>query len=153
MEWRPVFCFEDSHQVSDDGKVRSVITGELLPEIRDSRGFICVTLPMPESRRRIRKRVCDLVWDSFCEPRESLSWTACHKDGNKLNNSVGNLKLKFINSGKSSLSSDDAVEILGRRMMCTKSNIAELATEFGVTERTIQLLLSGETHKEHRRHL
>lgn len=142
-----MFCFEDSHQVSDDGKVRSVITGELLPEIRDSRGFICVTLPMPESRRRIRKRVCDLVWDSFVGNRFSLSLRVCHKDGNRRNNRITNLTLKDPLASNSNLAYEEVVEILGRRSTLRHNDIQELADEFEVTTSTIRGLLSGKTYK------
>lgn len=99
-EWRAIPGFEGSYEVSSHGRVRSLdrivlhkdgnqrrCTGRVLRPNRDTRGYLRVAL----SSGRPVHRIHVLVLEAFVGPRPP-GGSACHSDGNQLNNHVSNLR-------------------------------------------------------------
>jgi hypothetical protein len=102
-QWRPVFGFEDSYEVSDQGRVRSVhrvimrrngvpktIAAHVLSQfVVPPAGYQYVHLW--RANKRTSKGVHVLVLEAFCGPRPP-DMAACHNDGDATNNHAGNLR-------------------------------------------------------------
>lgn len=100
--WRPVVGFEGLYEVSDHGRVRSVerfVRGKagvrsprvsrVLALSANTHGYLHVSLSRENKRRTAY--VHGLVLQAFVGPRpEGLE--ACHQDGDKTNNAIGNLR-------------------------------------------------------------
>lgn len=87
--WIPVIDYEDYYEVSNDGLVRSVRSGEILDGWVNSYGYRTVSLVV--AGERATKKVHRLVALAFI-PTISGKDFVNHKDGNKLNNCVENLE-------------------------------------------------------------
>jgi len=94
--WRPVPDYETLYSVSSDGQVRRELTrtsgkqGTLKTVGPDSAGFQCVCLSRPNDRGR-QIAVHRLVWKAFRGPIP-INKIIVHIDGNRLDNSLANLK-------------------------------------------------------------
>ena len=102
-EWRPVRGFEGFYEVSTRGRVRSVprvveyrdgrvreYEGVVLAQSDNGYGYRVVTLSRSKSCKKVRL-VHQLVMEAFFGPRpEGLD--TCHRDNDKTNNSLGNLR-------------------------------------------------------------
>jgi len=104
-QWRPVVGFEDSHQVSDRGRVRSVgrvvhkrdrthqtIEGRLLqPRLSEDGTYLVVRLC--KGGRGYWRSVARLVTEAFLPaPRHKKGYTVHYIDGRKENVCVSNLR-------------------------------------------------------------
>lgn len=101
--WAPLPGYGDVYEVSDHGNVRSldrIVNGpfgckqlargrQLRPRINtDGRRAVCLSLDGAERQRL----VAQLVLEAFVGPRPSAGMHACHSDGNKLNDTLANLR-------------------------------------------------------------
>ena len=103
-EWLPCPDYEDSYEVSNLGRVRSVdrvsgsrpgiIKGKVLKPFLNRRKYLEVNLF--KNSKSIPKIIHRLVAKAFLDNPENKSQVN-HKDGNKLNNSISNLEW-FTNS-------------------------------------------------------
>lgn len=88
-EWRPVVGYEGRYEVSDLGRVRSLLTNTVLkPMIAASGGYHVVALHN-EGQRMVR--VNRIVLTAFVgeAPNGTVS---CHNDGDPTNNALRNLR-------------------------------------------------------------
>lgn len=96
-EWRPVVGFEGWYEVSNQGRVKRVAAGTrgcgLLNPARDNYGYFNTHLSSGNGARVTRRhhRVHKLVAAAFLGPCPP-GYTVNHIDGDKLNNTVGNLE-------------------------------------------------------------
>lgn len=88
IEWRTVQK-NDHYEVSDNGEVRSLITGKTLAQFKNNSGYYRVSLWRDNSGRN--ELVHRLVAEAFI-PNPLGKRTVNHKDGDKSNNSVENLE-------------------------------------------------------------
>jgi hypothetical protein len=103
-EWLPCPGYEDSYQVSDLGRVRSIdrvsgsrpgiIKGKVLKPFLNRRKYLEVNLF--KNSKSIPKIIHRLIAKAFLNNTENKPQVN-HKDGNKLNNSISNLEW-FTNS-------------------------------------------------------
>lgn len=90
--WRPIPGFEDLHQVSDHGRVRSLSASGawLIREQRtDLQGYRVITLHKYRGSKNMA--VSRAVLLAFTGPCPK-GWHACHTDGVKTNNLLSNLR-------------------------------------------------------------
>ena len=87
--WKPIDEWEGLYSVSDDGRVKSLRTGQIkTPDINNC-GYARVLLC--DGDRRKRRFVHQLVAAAFCDGF-FVGATVNHIDGNKLNNCAENLE-------------------------------------------------------------
>lgn len=84
--WKPVVGFEGAYEVSDRGRVRSSVRGQILRPQRHSGGYVQVSLGRGNTRL-----VATLVLEAFAGPRPA-GLEVCHNDGDKQNNAFANLR-------------------------------------------------------------
>jgi HNH endonuclease/NUMOD4 motif len=102
--WRPVLGFEDSHEVSDQGNVRSIprtvlcangktmkLAGKVLTQHSQTRGTTYWTVHLQTRERDRNAFVQVLVLEAFVGPRPEGK-LASHKNGDGLDNRLSNLK-------------------------------------------------------------
>jgi hypothetical protein len=104
-EWRPVVGYEGIYEISSIGRIRGitrtveirhwhggkesrVVLGKVGNHRLDKDGYLSVLL---SNRKRQLKKIHALVAEAFIGPRQD-GMTVNHKDGNKANNSPGNLE-------------------------------------------------------------
>ena len=88
--WKPVKGFEGFYEVSDKGEVRNAKTGKLRKLYVKKNGYIDIDLYKNEGKP-FYKRVHVLVAEAFI-PNPNNYPIVMHKDNNKSNNCVDNLK-------------------------------------------------------------
>ena len=101
--WLPVIGFEDSYEVSDHGRVRSLdrtvhnrskgatrIRGRELKQMETKKGYLTVAL-YKGGVRQIRP-VHRLVLEAFVGSSPGSASQACHADGDPKNNRLSNLR-------------------------------------------------------------
>lgn len=86
-EWKPVAGFEDTHIVSNTGRVMGPRRKALAQHINN--GYPQVTLRVGE--HLISRFVHQLVMNSFVGPRP-YGMQICHNDGDRTNNALDNLR-------------------------------------------------------------
>ena len=162
--WRPVVGWETRYEVSSRGRVRSFSyertngsgsglhhrAGRVL-RFANHRGYYFVALC--EKGISIREAVHFLVAQAFLPPcpgkrgTTNGSWQVDHRDGNKTNNSVENLRWLLAEQnrllGNTKLTPEIIREIRKRRGEGEK--LKELGAAFGKSHYTIQKICSGET--------
>ena len=98
-EWLPVVGFEDRYRVSDDGQVMVLAAAgrgrfnadRVLKPGRGQRGYLQVLLYPGNGAKAACRMVHHLVLEAFIGPRPDGA-LGLHKDDNRLNNNVGNLR-------------------------------------------------------------
>lgn len=104
--WKPVQMYDGLYEVSSRGLVRSlprqrrwrrgvevkerIIPGRVLKEMKDKKGYLCVTLYDGQGRRKTMK-VHRIVAEAFI-PNPSGLPQINHRDEDKTNNHVSNLE-------------------------------------------------------------
>ena len=87
--WLPVLGYEDRYAVSDQGRVRSLLSGRLLSPILINSGYLSVHLHCLGKRQPWL--VHRLVAVHFLGHPEDPSWEVNHLDYDRLNNAAINL--------------------------------------------------------------
>lgn len=127
-QWQQVVGYEGLYAVSDHGRVRRetartcAVAGHIRAQHIDRDGYPQVTLSKPEAGQRSWK-VHKLVWEAFrgAVPR---GLTINHKDGDKLNNTLGNLEL--MTNGDNIR---HAISVLGQDRRGARNPAAKLTVE------------------------
>ena len=88
--WKPINGWEHKYAVSDNGNVKNIINGKMLPQHDNGVGYKKVHLWRDGAGEK-RAYVHRLVADAFI-PRNGGRNEVNHKDGNHANNAVGNLE-------------------------------------------------------------
>ena len=149
--WRNVIGYEGFYLVSDDGFVKSLprwsddrqrlYGGNILRQSVASHGYRTVKLCVKDKQQTFC--VHTLVLVAFVGPRPDMN-DCCHKDGNKLNNALWNLRWgtrseNNLDVGKRGqqkkgwkLTADDVLD-----MRASDKTHGELAKIYGVHERIV----------------
>jgi hypothetical protein len=90
-KWKPVAGYEGRYEVSTEGAVWSLIRQRLMTPVLLRNGYLAVGLRLSGNRRRTHT-VHTLVAQTFLPTRPTSRHEVCHFDGDKLNNSVANLR-------------------------------------------------------------
>lgn len=155
--WKPVLGFEGVYEVSDTGEVKRVVgymrRYEIILKAKlDHHGYKRVTLSTNCSPTT--HSVHKLVAEAFLGPMPE-GMTVNHKDCNKHNNIPDNLEYlsrlentkHAMRNGRISLSgaklNEDQVRAIRARYVPRTNSSLILATEYGVTRRTICRLFDG----------
>lgn len=143
-EWRDIKGFEGLYQVSDDGLVLSVRTGNILKGETDKNGYRRVKIGGKNFK------IHRLVAAHFIGERKD---PVNHKDGNKNNNCLDNLEyLSHTDNIKHAYATGLRKRILKIEDVriiknLNKSSLKELSSKFGVSARCIQHIRSGNSWK------
>lgn len=87
--WRPAVGYEGLYEVSDQGRVRSAVTGAIKAQQQSAYGYKWVALyPRPMRNRKVHR----LVALAFLPSPTPEQTDVCHIDGNTANNHVSNLR-------------------------------------------------------------
>ena len=107
-EWKPVAGWEESHEVSNIGRVRTIPrkggNGRILSQVTHKKGYLSATLCYKGTTTTIF--IHRLVLTTFCgnPPPDGKSrknrFSIKHKDGNNRNNHVDNLQWLTIENSK-----------------------------------------------------
>lgn len=89
-KWKPVLGFEGRYEVSDLGRVRSLITSKIMRLALSNCGYLRVGLTS-SPKQQIGRTVHSLVAEAFIGPRPD-GLVVNHKDTNKHNNASSNLE-------------------------------------------------------------
>lgn len=88
--WKPVVGYEDTHMVSNRGRVYSILSDKVLNQYISNKGY-CMVMLNHGGQDRHGKTVHRLVAEAFiCNPNKHP--VINHKDENKHNNCVDNLE-------------------------------------------------------------
>jgi hypothetical protein len=87
VEWRPVVDFEDLYEVSNQGRIRSKITGKLL-STNSLMGAGYVKADLWKEGKRTQTSVHRIVARAFLGEGEEVN----HKNGDKTDNRLGNIE-------------------------------------------------------------
>lgn len=162
-EWYAILGYEGRYQVSNLGRVWSLISGKPLAAAPQSKGYLTVSLYDGSVPKRPRSHcVHDLV-AAACHGPKPLGCRVDHIDTDKQNNRATNLEYVTAQENtiraeafgliphprgeahpNSKLSDLDAATI---RRLGKKQSTAVIARLYGVTESTICTLLRGESYK------
>lgn len=87
--WKPVLGWEETHKVSDRGRIRSLLTGNILKPTPTSNGYLCVTLNAHgiQTWRLVHQIVIE-AFTGYCPVGQECR----HRDGNGHNNRPRNLR-------------------------------------------------------------
>jgi hypothetical protein len=75
------------YEITNNGVIRNIRTQKILTLSKDERGYIAVMLY--KDKKKCRKRIAKLVYETF---RNECTQTIDHKDQNKENNYIHNLR-------------------------------------------------------------
>lgn len=89
-QWKPVVGYEDTHLVSNLGRVYSLLSNKVLSPYISNKGYYMVMLNHGKKDRH-GKTVHKIVAEAFLDKPEGCE-IVNHKDENKLNNSIDNLE-------------------------------------------------------------
>lgn len=159
-EWRPISGYEGRYEISDLGRVRSLVLRAprlLVPNSGGRKGYWTVRLRAPGIKPKVR-RVHQMVLEAFVGPRPSGTGGA-HDDGDKSHNALSNLAWKTPlqnmsdrhrhgttargeRAGRAKLTAEDVVAIRGSDL----SDIAA-AKAYGCSPANIWNIRKRETWK------
>lgn len=89
IEWRDTYIYGEQYQVSNTGLVRNKITGKILKQQKDGKGYLRVSLS--KNNVQVTVKVHRAVAFAFIPNPDGLPQVN-HKDTNKQNNEVTNLE-------------------------------------------------------------
>ena len=89
IEWRDTYIYGEQYEVSNTGMVRNKITGHILKQQEDNKGYLRVRLSLHD--KKATARVHRLVAIAFI-PNPYRKPQVNHKDTDKHNNNVENLE-------------------------------------------------------------
>jgi hypothetical protein len=151
-QWLPVVGFEGLYEVSDLGRIRSLRTGKIRIPGTVTGGYRQIALCV--SGKKSFLLVSRIVLSSFDRPPRPRE-EADHRDFDRGNNRLKNLqwKSKQANMDHSTragrraqkLTADSVRQI--RRRYAAGEKQADLALEFGVTQGSISMTVSGQKWK------
>ena len=98
-EWRDIEGYEGRHQISSWGRVRNIVTKNILMPYRNKKGYLKIGLYTERSKYPEKHRINRLVAKAFIPNPYELPQVN-HKDGNKENNSVTNLEWATNNENR-----------------------------------------------------
>jgi hypothetical protein len=146
-QWRPVIGWEAQYEVSDLGRVRSLATGTVLKGCKNSKGYIRINLPAPETKRKQTcKMLHRLVLEAFVGPPPANA-VCCHGPNGITDNSLANLswatqqqnvqdrkrdgtnnhprpRAQGVGNHQAKLTEREAKEILRARGNCSQASLA-----------------------------
>ena len=161
--WKPVVGFEDLYAVSNFGRIKRTARGKgtypgrIVKKSNHSAGYDAVNLSDGSSRHYIlvHRLVCEAFYGSPPTDRHEVA----HKDGNKKNNRLANLRWatpaentydNFINGTSNGKSSDER-RILSdedvKSIRQDKRKSHEVAKDYGVTPGNITAIWRRVTYK------
>lgn len=161
--WRPVLGWECQYEVSNQGRVRSLKTHQLIKGCKNAKGYIRVTLPAPNSKRKqVSKMLHHLVLEAFVglQPENTVG---CHGVLGVSDNSLDNLtwatqyqnvkdrvrdgtnnnprpRARGAGNHRAKLTEEEAKEIIKLMHSCSKTAIA---SRFGVSPSLISAIHRG----------
>ncbi len=153
MITRPVHGYEGLYAVTDDGKVFRVGSSRPLSVQLVNSGYLSCELWKNNQRKRIGIHV--LVAEAWLRARGEGECVR-HKDGNRLNNSLGNLELGSradnerdkIRHGRANRGERHGLAVLTESdVAAIRSSVGEssnaLASRFGISSRHVRDIRSG----------
>lgn len=155
-EWRPVVGFEGRYEVSDIGRVRSLLSGGtiLRPRANHLRfGYLQINLRHGGSRRVVTRTVHRIVLEAFVGPKP-VGKQCNHIDGDKSNNRLSNLEWvtcgeNHIHAARMGLYARSKISIhnIGeiRKRLARGEMVRTLARSFSVCDSTIGHIKAGRT--------
>ena len=165
MIWKDIPAFSGRYEVSDTGEIRNVKT-KLVRKARVNKfGYLQMNFPKNDgSGQSITKAIHRLVAEAFIPNPLNLP-EVNHKDGNKLNNAVGNLEwvtvsdnqkhafllgLSYVYRGSDHINAKLTEEDVNEIKIRYKKNVSfqKLADEYGVSPTTIRRVIRGERYTE-----
>lgn len=85
--WKPVVNWENKYEISSFGRLRNLLTQNIISGWLGKNGYRCVTLGHSN-----KKNIHAIVLESFVGQRPCSNHCCNHIDGNKLNNRLDNLE-------------------------------------------------------------
>lgn len=163
--WLPIVWTNGTHEVSDQGQVRSVdragadgrrLKGRLMHPSNGTNGYRMLSIFV--NKKTVTRTVHSIVAEAFIGPRPK-GYEVNHKDGNKRNNAAANLEyvtpsqnhvhairlglrksLKGTDAPRARLSEAQVHEI---RSQAGKRTTRQLAADYGIGKSTVQQILAG----------
>lgn len=89
--WLPVVGYEGRYEVSDQGRVRSLITGKIRAQHTRSHGYLCVSISRLPAGVYVAKTVHSMVAEAFIGPRPA-GFVCDHANRNRRDNRRVNLR-------------------------------------------------------------
>jgi hypothetical protein len=134
------------YEVDVDGDIRRIGSAEPIQPYRGPRGHWYVGLYVGGSR--IKRKVAQMVADTFMEPAPSPNHVIAHIDGDLANYEVGNLVWRpalapTSHKGNARLTEDQVKTI--RAEAASGWKYTQLAVKYGVTESNIRAIVTGLT--------
>lgn len=96
--WKDTYIYGEQYQVSNFGRVRNKLTGHVLTQQTDNKGYLRVRMSLHD--RKATAKVHRLVAMAFI-PNPENKQQVNHKDTDKSNNSVGNLE--WVTNGENQI--------------------------------------------------
>ena len=149
--WKDIPGYEGRYQASTAGRIRGLISGKLLHPCIGSNGYYYVGLrKSAKSKNAKYKPVHHLIALTFLGDRPDRA-VICHWDGNRLNNSLQNLRYgserdnrldTYRYGGKyGKLTPDQAKKIKAR--LAAGETQTQIAKDYGVTQAAIWYIAKG----------
>lgn len=147
-EWRAVIGHEGLYEVSDRGRVRSLISFRIMAlKTNKSSGYLDVGLH--KDKKRKTRRVHQLVAAAFLGPRPD-GLVINHKDGSKKNNHVCNLEYcTYSHNAKHAFATGlSKQKLTPQQVIRIKADLAfappwAVARRFGVSIENIKMIRDG----------
>lgn len=134
-EWKQINGYPD-YAVNDQGQVKSLRWDRLLKLNQNSSNYLYVNLV--KDKRKKTTAVHRLVIEHFGPPKPFEGWVVDHKDGDKQNNTIGNLEWTSIseNTRRAHGNHDKRVKTLELRQQGL--TLQQIATQIGMSMGFVQ---------------